>query len=172
MTTELSCQELQTAEKKILRNLSRTCFCSKRGRASVSRVIQKERGAIWEVIRDSRRDAASPKRFSPYNRWNSRYFPIRKEGKPGHLQGPLDADHMGPRQEERDPKSATPQSREKFPELSLSSQTNDKQIQKFQNTGFEELQEPNVGNGQHQKKSRILDYNRLILHKPTVLQVK
>ena len=56
-----------------------TCFCSKRGRASVSSVIQKDRGAIWDVINDRRREAASTKRFSPYNRWNSRYFPMENE---------------------------------------------------------------------------------------------
>jgi hypothetical protein len=27
-------------------------------------------------MRDSRREAASPKRFSPYSLWNSRYFPV------------------------------------------------------------------------------------------------
>ena len=53
-----------------------TYFCSKRGRASVSSVIQKDRGAIWDVINERRREAASTKRFSPYKRWNSRYFPI------------------------------------------------------------------------------------------------
>lgn len=55
-----------------------TCFCSKRGRASVSSVIQKDRGAIWDVIKERRREAASTKRFSPYKRWNSRYFPVGK----------------------------------------------------------------------------------------------
>ena len=55
-----------------------TCFCSKRGRASVSSVIQKDRGAIWDVINERRREAASTKRFSPYKRWNSRYFPVGK----------------------------------------------------------------------------------------------
>lgn len=66
------------AEKKIIVDSTCTCFCSRRGRASVRSVIQKDRGAIWEVISDRRREAPSTKRFSPYNRWNSRYFP-RKE---------------------------------------------------------------------------------------------
>lgn len=52
-----------------------TSFCSSRGRASVSRVIQKEQGAIWAVINISSSLAASENRFSPYSRWNSRYFP-------------------------------------------------------------------------------------------------
>lgn len=54
-----------------------TSFCSSRGRASVSRVIQKEQGAIWAVINISSSLAASENRFSPYSRWNSRYFPTR-----------------------------------------------------------------------------------------------
>lgn len=52
-----------------------TSFCSSRGRASVSRVIQKEQGAMWAVINIKSNLPASENRFSPYSRWNSRYFP-------------------------------------------------------------------------------------------------
>lgn len=52
-----------------------TSFCSSRGRASVSRVIQKEQGAMWAVINIKSNLAASENRFSPYSRWNSRYLP-------------------------------------------------------------------------------------------------
>lgn len=52
-----------------------TSFCSSSGRASVSRVIQKLRGAIFAVMSESSSFAASLKRFSPYSLWNSLYFP-------------------------------------------------------------------------------------------------
>ena len=52
-----------------------TSFCSSSGSASVSRVIQKEQGAMWAVININSSLAASENRFSPYSRWNSRYFP-------------------------------------------------------------------------------------------------
>lgn len=55
-----------------------TSFCSSRGRASVSSVIQKERGAMRAVISIRSKRAASENRFSPYSRWNSRYFPAHR----------------------------------------------------------------------------------------------
>lgn len=56
-----------------------TSFCSSSGRASVNRVIQKLRGAIFAVMRERSSLAASVKRSSPYNLWNSRYFPEEKK---------------------------------------------------------------------------------------------
>lgn len=56
-----------------------TSFCSSSGRASVSRVIQKLRGAILAVMRERSSFAASSERFSPYSLWNSRYFPMNDE---------------------------------------------------------------------------------------------
>lgn len=58
-------QGLQNTEKKIILNSNCTSFSSKRGKASINSITQKDRGAIWEVINDRRREAASARRFSP-----------------------------------------------------------------------------------------------------------
>lgn len=58
---------------------SLTSFCSSSGKASVNRVIKKCRGAILAVMSESSSLAASLKCFSPYNLWNSRYFPKKEE---------------------------------------------------------------------------------------------
>lgn len=59
-------------------NITLASFCSRSGSASVSKVIQKEQGAIRAVINVNSSLAAAQNRFSPYIRWNSRYFPVSK----------------------------------------------------------------------------------------------
>lgn len=70
----------------IYRNTTLASLCSRRGSASVNKVIQKEQGAIRAVININSSLAAAKNFFSPYMRWNSRYFPVKMLRQSFHIQ--------------------------------------------------------------------------------------